>query len=250
MRICRCVPAQPRTTAPVLPGPRPPESSQRATGGRTWSQDGLRRVFHPGSRELLLPFPPRASEAALADAVRFARERGCRTVGCWLSGTAPTPALDARLTAHRFAPGWRPHWMALALDRAVAVEHDERVAEADAVPEWGAYGQGLLALTRGRRRAWLVVAREQGGLAGFCWLHRRGGRSDVAGLFDLVVFDAFRRRGLGRALTAAACARAAALGCRWVTLNATVEGERVYRALSFRSLGHGRTWWLHLDSGP
>jgi hypothetical protein len=29
------------------------------------------------------------------------------------------------------------------------------------------------------------------------------------------------------------------------TLNATGEGELLYRALGFRSLGHGQTWWLH-----
>ena len=34
-----------------------------------------------------------------------------------------------------------------------------------------------------------------------------------------------------------------------MTLNATGEGELLYGAMGFESLGRGRTWWLHL-SGP
>jgi GNAT superfamily N-acetyltransferase len=223
----------------------------RVTGGQSWTEDGLRRVHNPAASEVLLPFPRRATPTAVAGVVDWARAAGCRTAGCWLTGLEHTPALDARLAAHGFEEGWRPHWMALDLDAAAPPSPDALVRETSEVPEWDPYGQALLALTRGaRRRAWLVAAREEDGqLAGFCWLHVRGGRGEVAGLFDLVVFDTFRGRGLGQALTAAACARAAALGCRWVTLNATPAGERVYAPMGSRSLGHGRTWWLHLCGG-
>ena len=54
-----------------------------------------------------------------------------------------------------------------------------------------------------------------------------------------------RRRGLGRALTLAVCRAAARAGARVATLNATGEGELLYRALGFRSLGLGQTWWIH-----
>jgi ribosomal protein S18 acetylase RimI-like enzyme len=48
-----------------------------------------------------------------------------------------------------------------------------------------------------------------------------------------------QRRGYGRALTLAALARARDLGCANVTLNATAEGELLYRSVGFRSLGLG-----------
>jgi GNAT superfamily N-acetyltransferase len=61
----------------------------------------------------------------------------------------------------------------------------------------------------------------------------------------VIVFERFRRRGLGAALTRACCERAARLGCTDVTLNATAMGEPLYRSLGFASLGLGRTWWRH-----
>ena len=41
-------------------------------------------------------------------------------------------------------------------------------------------------------------------------------------------------------------------GVRFVTLNATGEGERLYSAMGFRSLGFGQTWWMHrpVSSAP
>jgi hypothetical protein len=52
-----------------------------------------------------------------------------------------------------------------------------------------------------------------------------------------------RRRGIGRALTLAACRVAAERGCTHAILNATDEGERLYRAVGFEALGWGQTWW-------
>jgi ribosomal protein S18 acetylase RimI-like enzyme len=65
-----------------------------------------------------------------------------------------------------------------------------------------------------------------------------------AGLFDMGVVAAARRRGIGLELARAACSLSAGRGCRLVTLNATGEGEPVYRRAGFRSVGFGMTWWL------
>jgi GNAT superfamily N-acetyltransferase len=64
-------------------------------------------------------------------------------------------------------------------------------------------------------------------------------------MFDVIVFERDRRRGLGRALVLAACRAARDLGVRWVTLNATPDGELLYASCGFRVLGDGRTWWRH-----
>lgn len=73
-------------------------------------------------------------------------------------------------------------------------------------------------------------------------MHRPG---DVAGLFDLAVWPAFRRRGPGRELLAVAVASARDRGVDRVVLTATPEGSELDAAAGFTRLGEGRTWWWH-----
>ncbi|MEA2467281.1 MAG: hypothetical protein QOJ57_1407 [Thermoleophilaceae bacterium] len=159
-----------------------------------------------------------------------------RTVGCWAA--SPDARLDAHLLALGFEPGWQPHWMCA---RAEPSPPDPRVSEPSEVPEYDDHGQSLLRLTQERpQTSFLFVAREDGAFGGHVWLHAAAG---VGGLYDMFVVESLRRRGLGSALAAAASAKAAALGIETLTLNAEAEG--FWRALGFRSLGHGQTWWLH-----
>jgi GNAT superfamily N-acetyltransferase len=128
----------------------------------------------------------------------------------------------------------------MALTDASPSEPDPRVAAVTDVPEYDDYGRALLSLARaGTSR--LLVAREDGRFAGHCWLHFDG---EHGGLFDLFVLERSRGAGLGRALTQAALTEAAAAGCAGVTLNAEAAAEALYRSLGFRTIGHGRTWWL------
>ena len=208
----------------------------RTTGERVWDSDGVRFAAKPD--ELLIAFPERLREATLDRALAWGEGHGVRSIGCWTAGDGA--AVAGTLASRGFEEGWRPHWMAGAAQRA---EPDARVEAEREVPEWDAYGQALLTMVG--ERTVPFVAREEGRLAGFAWLHAPA-EERVAGLFDVIVFEDFRRGGLGRALTAAACTHAAELGCTHVTLNATGDGERLYRSLGFRSLGHGRTWWRRL----
>lgn len=211
-------------------------SVARATGGHLWEVQGVLCIAR--GRELLIPFPTRLPGATLDRALQW-REEHDGTVGCWAADEGA--ALAPQLAASGFEEGWRPHWMAI---EPVAAGLDARISRAVEVPEWDAHGQALLTLAGDRTTVFVARTGERAELAGFAWLHAPEGES-VAGVFDVVVFEGFRRRGLGRALTAAACAHAAGLGCGRVTLNATGDGERLYRAMGFASLGHGRTWWRH-----
>ena len=67
---------------------------------------------------------------------------------------------------------------------------------------------------------------------------------ETGGIYDMGVAPRSRRRGYGRALTLAALACARVEGCTSVTLNATGDGESIYRNVGFESLGLGMTWWL------
>jgi len=72
------------------------------------------------------------------------------------------------------------------------------------------------------------------------------GRLGAAGIYDMGVAEAERRRGIGRALTRAALELARAQGCAFATLNATHDGELLYGTVGFRSVGVAQTWWLEL----
>jgi GNAT superfamily N-acetyltransferase len=207
-----------------------------ATGGRVWHEDGLLVVHQPRPHaELLLPFPDAIDGRALARVVDWARDNEVRIAGCWgRDEHAPAPP--------GFEPGWEPHWMAAG---AVVTAADPRVSMTADVPEYDDHGQALLRMTEGRSRHF-VARDEDGRFAGMAWLHLPDETPSAAGLFDFLVPPHVRRRGFGTALVRAACSEAARLGRDQVVLNATHGGELLYRSAGFRSLGRGRTWWLHL----
>jgi GNAT superfamily N-acetyltransferase len=109
-----------------------------------------------------------------------------------------------------------------------------------------AFPRALLELVRRHPHRFAhAVARIDGSYAGHATVHVVGGMLSGAGIYDVDVVPSQRRRGLGRALTLAVCRAAARAGARVATLNATGMGELLYRALGFRSLGLGQTWWIH-----
>ncbi|MFZ1995121.1 MAG: GNAT family N-acetyltransferase [Solirubrobacteraceae bacterium] len=66
------------------------------------------------------------------------------------------------------------------------------------VPEYGPAGQRLLSLAHPPGAcAWHAVARVNGRFAGRAWA---SAQDTVAGIYDMEVWPAFQRRGLGRAL--------------------------------------------------
>ena len=206
---------------------------------RSWLARGRERIelggvtLFLGSTHATLAFP--RPDADLETAVRTAVESGVREVGCW--SLAPDELLGRRLLDLGFQDGWQPHWMGIDPARPPGVSAGTPVERSgECAPELP-YGHDAPLDDVARH----LVVRDGTTIAGHVVLHVEGA---TGGVYDMGVAPRLRRRGVGTALTLAAIDAAHELGCSSLTLNATGEGEPLYRSVGFESLGHGMTWWL------
>jgi GNAT superfamily N-acetyltransferase len=98
-------------------------------------------------------------------------------------------------------------------------------------------------------RVWCAAAytpRERR-LAGRAWSFLDG---DLARVFDMAVWEPFRRQGYGTGLLRAVCAAARQAGAGHAILNATPVGKLLYSSCGFTQIGEGITWWNHLSGPP
>ena len=188
-----------------------------------------------GGDDVVLAFP--RGDGDLSGAVRLALESGAREVGCW--ALAPDSQLGESLHRLGFQDGWQPHWMEID-PRAIREpsEHGvERTTECDrALPYSSTHHEQTLG-----GDVHHFVVRDDERIVGHTVLNVA---DESGGIYDMGVAPKARRRGYGRAMTLASLDCARDMGCTSVTLNATGEGEPVYRRVGFESLGLGMTWWL------
>jgi GNAT superfamily N-acetyltransferase len=201
----------------------------RARGGRVEHAGGLDLILDDRSAAIAFPRSRRIDAA-----VARIRELGLREASCWTE--RPDRDLGTRLVARGFGWGWQPHWMALDLGHVPEPDPRHPVETGNvAIPAAVPYGGDPDAPP-----AVHVSVTVDGAVAGHAAMNPWRG---VAGVYSMGVDPAHHREGIGRALTIAACRIAAEQGCTHATLNATGEGELLYRAVGFESLGWGQTWW-------
>jgi ankyrin repeat protein/GNAT superfamily N-acetyltransferase len=244
----------------------------RVRGGELHRENGVTWVYAPGAAdappggrcgtvEILFPRMSRAKAAEQLDAILeySRRHRPLQHVSCW--SLKPARELGVMLAARGFEWGWQPHWMWLDLQRMRTdhpTPHDLRIEPIEDTEVWEVeelpyYSRDAVThlhdLARARpRRMWHFGAWLEGKPVGHSILYLTTGRLGVAGIFDVGVVAAVRNRGVGTAVTLAACRFAQAIGCRHALLNATGLGEPVYRRIGFETIGHGQTWWLHRET--
>ncbi len=238
-----------------------------ASGGTCRRGDGVVWTEGSGSGPDLLLLPDRAPLSRVfarvdeaLDSYRSQGER--RPIHAWHIGIGEVPEAGVRLAARGFDWSFRPHWMVCDLAR-LRTDHptppDLMVRQTGGSGLWDDYVHPA----HGDNEEWrsLVAARETAAgrrpksyrlyLAflgskpvGASSVFITSGKHGVAGIFDVGVVPEERNRGIGTAVTLAACEAARDAGCRFAVLNATPLGEPVYRRLGFGSLGHGQTWQM------
>jgi GNAT superfamily N-acetyltransferase len=210
-----------------------------ARGGGVQRVGGL-DVVVVGSFGTIAFAPGRA--AGLRERLDDVMALGLRAMSCWALGE--DRRLGTLLVARGFEWGWQPHWMARDISTVPDESGDHEVAAMDGeVPDDLPYASAGPLPRAAHRLVVLAGGRPVGHVVVNPW---RG----IAGIYDMGVADGWRRRGIGRALTLGACRLGRGLGCSHAVLNATGEGEPLYRDVGFQSLGLGRTWWLHPGPRP
>jgi GNAT superfamily N-acetyltransferase len=224
-----------------------------AEGGIVRRERGVTWMASRASAVLAFPELTRERLDGLLPQFLSAARRRSREASCWsLLPTVPEQ-LGEELAAAGFREGWQAHWMAIEIGSS-PVPSPEGVEIGLAPLDWEPTelpwdGAGIAetrrALAAARpRRVWHLGAWRDGVPVGHAAVNVTSGRLAVAGIYDMGVAEPERRRGIGRALTVAALQLGRAQGCEVATLNATPEGELLYRAVGFRSVGIAQTWWL------
>lgn len=245
----------------------------QARGGDVWRSGALRVARWPdGGAVLLSPGAPLAGANLDAALAWFRAASPAEGILFWAMDDCDGTALLAR----GCDPAFRPHWMWRDLGdvapcgasgvagvtiRVATMADRAAIAGASSVPY--AHPEGTTAILQmaerppAARSAWLLIADYAEGdrlgrrrVIGRAALFLPANGFRVAGIFDVGVAQDARRQGVGQALVRAACIIARDHGAVVAGLNATPEGERLYRRLGFVSAGYGQTWLLPAERLP
>jgi len=226
-----------------------------AAGGVVHRERGVTWMASPAGATLAFPALSLERLQGLLPQFLSAARRRSREASCWSLLPTEPEELGDELVAAGFREGWQAHWMAVEI-ASRPVPYPEGVEIGLAPVDWEPTdlpwdGPGVTELRRRLagerpRRVWHLGAWRGDVPVGHAVVNVTTGRLGVAGIYDMGVAPHERRHGIGRALTTAALQHGRAQGCAVATLNATPEGELVYRSVGFRSVGVAQTWWLDL----
>lgn len=220
-----------------------------SSGGLTWTQVG-------SAAGSMIPFPNLPDDTAgehLDRLVASYLQHPPKGAGCWSLDPSQPADLGVRLLARGFQPGWKPCWMALDLFRmstdypmpkglTITLDNRSSLNDVSNLPYAGVI---IPSLPPGQAGCWArFVARLRGKVLAHSVVFLTTGEQGAAGIYHVGVVPRARGKGIGKAVTAAACRYAREQGYRYAVLNATGEGRRIYEQMGFTHLGDGRTWWL------
>jgi len=229
-------------------------------GGSYFDIDGLCWTSGNAQSPSMVAFPELTEQNAgqqLDELMTFYRSHPPKGAGCWSLDPSSPPDLGVRLLARGFQPGWRPRWMGLDLTqvrtdhpfpRGLTIAADNQVSLTDVknLP----YAQVIVpaASTTDMPGQWMrFVASLHGKVVGHSVVFLTSGDLGAAGIYHVGVVPRHRKKGIGKAVTLAACLYARDRGYRYAVLNSTGAGQRTYEQLGFTVIRDGWTWWLITD---
>jgi ribosomal protein S18 acetylase RimI-like enzyme len=228
-----------------------------ALGGEVRTRDGLVWTYGGAAASAAVVFPSMADNhagALLDEMMAYFRAHPPNAVGCW-SLAHPQPAdIGTRLLARGFQPGWAPCWMALDLDEMndnhpvppglqIRADNHTDVQQVKDLPYAIDNGGAARALRRTYPdRIQRFIAYLDGEIVAHSSVLFTTGDYGVGGIYNVSVVPQARNRGIGKAITLAACRYAKERGYRYTVLNAAAR--HLYELIGFKWINNGLTWWL------
>lgn len=231
------------------------------TLGGSWQQSGgLSWTSGTSQSPSMVPFPQLDNDnagPALDGLMAFYRKHQPKGAGCWTIDPPQPADIGIRLLARGFQPGWRPRWMGLDLSAVqtgydypkglvITADNESSLSGIKNLP----YAQVIIPDERtvDAEGQWMrFVARLRGKVVGHSVVFLTMGELGAAGIYHVGVVPREQRKGIGKAVTLAACLYARDKGYRYAVLNSTGAGQRTYERLGFTVAGDGWTWWLMMD---
>jgi GNAT superfamily N-acetyltransferase len=231
-----------------------------ALGGHMHSHDGISWTTGTAHSASMIAFPELSSDGAgahLDELLSFYLHHPPSGAGCWSLDPPRPHDLAVNLLARGFQPGFRPHWMALELGQVqvhhispkgltIVANNELSLTAVRDLP----YARVVVPLPAYAERPgqWVrFVATLRGAIVGQSVVFLTSGPWGVAGIYHVGVVPRARNKGIGKAVTLAACQYAREKGYRFAVLNSTDSGRHTYRQLGFSAIGDGWTWWLAMD---
>jgi ribosomal protein S18 acetylase RimI-like enzyme len=199
------------------------------------------------------PLPIGAIESGLT----WLREQVAERLLIWAD--RDDPELDIVLQSRGLRAGFQPRWMLRDLSlplpeitypesiRIVRASLDDMpdLTKATDIPYVDLDLASKILRPGYESTIWMLLARdgESGPIVGHLTLFVPEDDSGWGGVYGAGVRPDRQRRGIGSALTLAACRIAHEAGATHLSLNATPDGERAYRKAGFEIVGDGRTWF-------
>lgn len=231
-----------------------------ALGGDLITENGLCWTTGTAESSSMIAFPDLTAESASAlldRLVSFYLRYPPRGSGCWSLDPPRPPNLGVRLLARGWQPGWRPYWMGLDLEGlqthfpfpkglTIVRDNERSLTSVAHLP----YARVVIPVPSGAAfpGQWMrFIASFRGKVVGQSVVFMTTGPWGVAGIYHVGVVPRARGKGIGKAVTLAACLYARQKGYRYAVLNSTPAGRYPYEQLGFSAVGQGWTWWLMID---
>ena len=232
-----------------------------AQGGEVQTREGLTWAFRPDAGSVMVTFPFIKAEQAreqLDDMMNWFRSRSIKHAGVWSLDPPQTANLNILLLARGFQPGWHPTWMALDMDKIktnhptpanlkIFADNDISIQHIKNLPYANDGAISMPLMKAHPDKAQRFIALLNGDIVAHASVLFTTGPYGTAGIYGVGVLPRVRNKGIGKAVTIAACLYAKEKGYKYAVLNATGDGKRIYEQIGFEWINNGHSWWLTSD---